>query len=224
MRIFIEIRAAEGGDDSKLFVSDLSKAYQRMAQKSGWIARYEYVSPGITVLQIDGNNLENWYNEAGGHRIQRIPPTERKGRTHTSTVTVAVLNYNPSLKKDIDEKEFEIEWFSGTGKGGQNRNKKQCCCRLKHIPTGMVSTAQTRSRINSYNEALSALKKRIEQEDRSTQYNTVNSIRKEQVGSGMRGDKIRTIQFQHNTAVDHRTGKRCTSDQYIRGEMYRLWP
>ena len=98
------------------------------------------------------------------------------------------------------------------------------CCRLKHVPTGIVATAQTRSRKTSLSQAMQALKQRVTELETGTKLAEVNNIRKEQVGTGQRGDKIRTIQFQNNSAVDHRTGKRCTSEQYLRGEMHKLWP
>lgn len=116
-----------------------------------------------------------------------------------------------------------VSWFSGTGPGGQNRNKVQASCRLTHIPTGIVATAQTRSRTNSYEQALETLTARLnELIFQKHQQDLRNDIRK-QVGSGQRGDKIRTIQFQHNVATDHRTDKRITADEYMRGMMDKLW-
>jgi peptide chain release factor 1 len=182
-------------------------------------------APGLTVLKIIGTDLSGFYNEAGGHRIQRIPPTERKGRTHTSTVTVAVLNAPPSTSGiDLSESNLKIEWYSGSGSGGQHRNKHQNSVRLTHLPSNITVTSQTRSRKNSLNEAMAELKRRLDHIEKSTRYHETNSIRKGQVGSGQRGDKVRTIQFQHNSAVDHRTGKRCTAEQYVKGEMNLLWP
>lgn len=181
-------------------------------------------APGIMILRISGNDLSAWFNEAGGHRIQRVPPTERKGRTHTSTVTVAVLEHMPLRNTEITESDLKIEWYSGTGAGGQHRNKHSNSIRLTHKPTGITVSSQTRSRKNSYNNALAELKERIDKNQRSSNYHKSNAIRKEQVGSGQRGDKVRTIQFQHNTAIDHRTGKRCTAEQYLKGGMHLLWP
>ena len=163
------------------------------------------------------------FNEPGGHRIQRVPPTERKGRVHTSTVTVAVID--PSVVKvGVADSELKIEWYSGTGCGGQNRNKVKTSCRITHIPSGITQTAQTRSRTNSYTIALSELVDRVEKSHQSDFNKASAIIRKDQVGSGMRGDKIRTIRFQDNTAVDHNTGKRITADKYLKGFMNELWP
>lgn len=175
------------------------------------------------VLKLEGDELDVWNAEAGGHRIQRVPPTEKRGRVHTSTVTVAVLPHNPQETFEIREEDLRIEWYSGTGKGGQNRNKVQACCRLRHVPTGCVVSVQSRSRTNSFNSAFAELKKRLTEEHTSSIRDKESTMRKLQVGSGQRGDKIRTIQFQNNVAHDHRTGKRITAEQYLKGNMNLLW-
>ena len=163
-------------------------------------------------------------NEAGGHRIQRVPPTERRGRVHTSTVTVAIIENFEQQIKPVSIEDCDIEWFSGSGAGGQHRNKHQNCCRLRHKETGIIESAQCRTRPQSQEQALEALRKRIESISKSAIYAEIAKDRKEQVGSGQRGDKIRTIQFQNDCAVDHRTGKRTTADQYMKGKMDQLWP
>jgi peptide chain release factor 1 len=138
-------------------------------------------------------------------------------------VTVAVMPYNPQQEIELHERDLEISWFSGTGPGGQNRNKVQASCRLKHVPSGVVVCAQTRSRINSLNEAKAELKRRLTNLHNSSIRQEQSTMRKGQVGSGQRGDKIRTIQFQNNVAQDHRTGKRITAEQYMKGNMNLLW-
>lgn len=133
------------------------------------------------------------------------------------------MDYNPTVKLEFREQDCKISWFSGTGPGGQNRNKVQASCRVTHLPSGTMVTAQTRSRKNSLNQAMSELKARLKLSTDGLNSNTLNSQRREQVGSGQRGDKKRTVQFQHNTATDHETNKRCTVEQYMRGETFRLW-
>jgi peptide chain release factor 1 len=161
-------------------------------------------------------------NESGGHRIQRIPPTERKGRVHTSTVTVAIID--PSVQQfSISDKDLRIEWYSGTGAGGQHRNKKQNSCRLTHIPTGVVSTAQCRSRESSYDEAFKSLKLKVESAANQERSNTVAHDRKLQVGSGQRGDKIRTYRFQDDTVCDHMTHKTGAVSRVLKGNFDLLW-
>lgn len=176
------------------------------------------------ILKISGKDIAGLENEAGGHRIQRVPPTERKGRTHTSTVTVAVMDDNPSISIEINQCDLDINWFSGTGPGGQNRNKVMASCRVRHIPTGTVATAQTRSRITSLSQAIETLKTKIVELSTVNNSNNLKSIRRDQIGTGRRGNKIRTIQFQNDTAIDHITNKRITAEEYMKGMMYKLWP
>jgi peptide chain release factor 1 len=162
------------------------------------------------------------YNESGGHRIQRVPPTERKGRVHTSTVTVAIVD--PSTHSaELKESDLKIEWFSGTGAGGQNRNKVKNSCRITHSPTGMVATAQTRDRINSKRLALTDIEKRVNNHFSSIAAKGQSDNRKSQVGSGMRGDKIRTYRFQDDIVTDHKTGKRDSVRKILSGNFDLLW-
>lgn len=157
--------------------------------------------------------------EAGGHRVQRVPPTERQGRVHTSTVTCAVLDPHDASEHDLDPREFEVQWYSGTGSGGQHRNKHQNSCRLIHRPTGMVSTAQCRSRQQSYDQALEDLRQRLSRQHGQHQRHQENTIRHSQVGSGMRGDKIRTYRFQDDTVKDHRTDKTLRLRKVLAGDF-----
>lgn len=172
---------------------------------------------------MDGQDLHKLEQEAGGHRLQRIPPTEKRGRVHTSTVTVSVTD--PTSKSDvtIPDRDLKIEWYSGSGAGGQNRNKVQACCRLRHLPTGIVTTAQTRSRDNSYRLALEEMHARISEMAMSKQHGDRAAQKRQQVGSGQRGDKIRTIRFQDDRATDHRTDKRMRATDYMEGKMDQLW-
>lgn len=179
--------------------------------------------PGFCVIKLEGKDLKPWAQEAGGHRVQRVPPTEKRGRVHTSTVTVAVLEYPSEQAIEILDKDLTIEWFSGTGPGGQNRNKVMASCRLRHTPTGIVVSAQTRSRVTSLAQAKAELTSRIHAQCNARQHLVTSQERKQQVGSGQRGDKIRTIQIQHDCVVDHRTGKRCSAESYLKGEIYKLW-
>jgi peptide chain release factor 1 len=163
-------------------------------------------------------------NEAGGHRIQRVPPTERKGRVHTSTVTVAVIDGEEHCKPvTIQQLDLKIEWYSGTGAGGQHRNKHQNSCRITHLPTGLVVTAQTRSRQNSLDEAMSTLNQKLDETTKRSYNSVIDSDRKRQVGSGMRGDKIRTYRFQDDVVQDHLTGKKAKCQQILKGNFDLLW-
>ena len=179
---------------------------------------------GECSLLIEGADLSGLDNEPGGHRIQRVPPTERKGRVHTSTVTVAVVD-STHVKGSvtIPQQDLKIEWYSGTGAGGQHRNKHQNSCRITHLPSGVVATAQTRSRQNSFDQAMAAIQTAVDNEAKRCYNNNIASDRKSQVGSGMRGDKIRTYRFQDDTVQDHITGKRSKVKKVMNGHFDELW-
>lgn len=163
-------------------------------------------------------------NECGGHRIQRVPPTERKGRVHTSTVTVAVIDCIEGIAPStIPDSDLRIEWYSGTGAGGQHRNKHQNSCRITHIPSGVVATAQTRSRQNSYNLAIQNIQKELDADTKRRYNSNIASTRKDQVGSGMRGDKIRTYRFQDDRVQDHITEKVASTKKVLQGNFDLLW-
>jgi peptide chain release factor 1 len=180
---------------------------------------------GECSLEVEGADLSGLDNEPGGHRIQRVPPTERKGRVHTSTVTVAVIDRMEENKSSaIPQSDLRIEWYSGTGAGGQHRNKHQNSCRITHIPSGTVVTSQNRSRQNSLDSALSELRHRLDFEAKRTYNDNISTNRKSQVGSGMRGDKIRTYRFQDDRVQDHITelGAKCST--ILKGNFDLLWP
>lgn len=175
-------------------------------------------------IEVKGTDLSGLKNECGGHRIQRVPPTERKGRVHTSTVTVAIIDANNPVTIDsIPESHLRVEWYSGTGAGGQHRNKHQNSCRITHIPSGLVATAQTRSRQNSYNTAMQNIQETIDIQAKTQYNNSIASDRKQQVGSGMRGDKIRTYRFQDDVVKDHVTDKSASVKKVLAGNFNLLW-
>lgn len=178
-------------------------------------------------LTIEGpsSDLDVFRTEGGGHRVQRIPPNERRGRVHSSTVTVAVLGETQNdpkyLKRQAED--FSISFFSGTGPGGQNRNKVQASARIVHVPTGLVRTAQTRSRENSVRLAMEALIQDLDVAQNQAQWAHTNSVRTEQMGSGMRGDKRRTYRTQEDMVSDHETGKRARMSDVMKGRFDALW-
>lgn len=173
-------------------------------------------------IEVSGTDLSNLQNESGGHRIQRVPPTERKGRIHTSTVTVAITD--PELQiSTYKDSDFRIEWYSGTGAGGQHRNKHQNSCRITYLPTGQVATAQCRSRQNSLEQAKSALLETLNTQAHKEFKQHLDTDRKLQVGSGMRGDKIRTYRFQDDTVKDHNTGQSASASKVLKGYFDLMW-
>lgn len=173
---------------------------------------------------MSGEDLTPLENEAGGHRVQRVPPTEKRGRVHTSTVTVAITDPDSAPEFTLRDDEIRVEWFSGTGKGGQHRNKHQNSCRIIHTPTGTVETRQGRHRDANYRDARTALEKRLTQHAEIKSKKNTDTKRREQVGSGMRADKTVTIQFQNNKAINHMTNKTITATSYMKGYMDNTWP
>lgn len=144
----------------------------------------------------------------------------------TSSVTIAVINPNVNLSEKhttISDKDFRVEWFSGTGKGGQHRNKRMNSCKLMHIPSGIVETRQGRKRESNLREAKAAILSRLKSMRRSESRGIVERIRKSQVGSGMRGDKIRTYRFQDDSVHDHNTGRRAKCAKVMKGHFDLLW-
>lgn len=143
---------------------------------------------------------------------------------HTSTVTVAVLDNIASVSVQADVSDFRVDWYSGSGAGGQHRNKHQNSARVTHLPTGIVRKAETRSRESSLREAMAAVKAALEERAAAAGHQAENTVRRGQVGSGMRGDKRRTYRFQDNSVVDHVTGKQARCSDVMRGMVDRLWP
>jgi peptide chain release factor 1 len=157
-------------------------------------------------------------DESGGHRWQRVPPSERHGRVHTSTITVAVLPEPAEAPVRVEERDLEWKSCLGTGSGGQKRNKTACTVQLTHRPSGLqVRCETTRSLPQNRVAALAILRARLWQRERTRLDDARAGERKRQVGSGMRGDKRRTIRAQDGTVVDHVTGKRWTLRDYERG-------
>jgi peptide chain release factor 1 len=178
---------------------------------------------GEISIEVEGRDLTELNKEQGGHRIQRVPPTERRGRVHSSTVTVAVIDPKTVKTYSFNPRDFEVQWYSGTGSGGQHRNKHQNSCRIIHIETGVVSTAQCRSRENSFDEAKTTILARLNAHSAKSAYDELAVERKEQVGSGERGDKIRTYRFQDNTVKDHVTEKTARTTDVMNGKFDLLW-
>jgi peptide chain release factor 1 len=139
-------------------------------------------------------------------------------------VTVAIVDAEgPAKQQTIPNSDLRIEWYSGTGAGGQHRNKHQNSCRITHIPSGVVATAQCRSRENSLAEAMSTIQERIDNQVKHLYNNNIASNRKQQVGSGMRGDKIRTYRFQDDVVKDHMTDRTASVKKVLAGNFNLLW-
>lgn len=177
--------------------------------------------PGLIVVHVKGSKAWQLFKEEpGGHRWQRVPPNEKRGRVHTSTITVAVLPEPTEVELVINDRELEIKAIRGTGAGGQKRNKTSNCIQLRHLPTGiMVRCESERSREQNRLTAIAHLRAQLWETEKSRAKDARDSDRKQQVGAGQRGDKRRTIRVQEDTVVDHVTGKRWRFKDYERGNL-----
>ena len=229
----IEIRAAEGGEDARQFVAELATVYLRASEREGWKACVDRtpdmrLGNQTLLLEINGQGAEILDGESGGHRIQRIPNSEKRGRVHSSTVTVAVLcaqdkPANTTIWMQREVGDFSCTWFSGTGCGGQYRNKHMNSARIVHLPTATTQCAQTRSRENSYQAAMTSLVAELDRQSVLAGGAAINGTRRNQVGSGQRSDKRRTWRFQEGRIHDHMTGRSARVEQVMRGELRLLW-
>lgn len=172
------------------------------------------------------SDIKGFEKEAGGHRIQRIPPTERRGRVHTSTVTVSVLDGKQAEEGAYDRRhkdDFGYRWFGATGAGGQHANKHHNSLELTHLPTGHSVKAQGRSRAANERDAMAGLCAKLDGLRNASGAAETNAVRAKQIGSGMRGDKTRTYRFRDDAVEDHVTDKRTTCKKFMRGEIDLLW-
>jgi len=174
---------------------------------------------GLVVLRVEGRGaIELFAHEAGGHRWQRVPPTERKGRVHSSTITVAVLPAPRETELVIHERELEWSTCRASGSGGQHLQKTDSAVQLRHVPTGLIVKTQiARSQHQNREVALATMRARLAALARDGAARERASARRQQVGSGMRGDKRRTIRVQDDSVVDHATGRSWRFKDYERG-------
>ncbi|VTU41662.1 MULTISPECIES: peptide chain release factor-like protein [unclassified Variovorax] len=156
--------------------------------------------------------------EAGGHRWQRVPPTERRGRVHSSTVTIAVRQTS-KLAFVLDEAELDERFKRSTGPGGQHRNKSDCCVVLTHRATGITVTVDSRSQADNRREARVEMARRLKQLWDSGLSAAAASDKRRQVGTGQRGDKVRTYSAQHGIVTDHRTGRKAPLEAVQAGRL-----
>ena len=213
--IIVEIRAGTGGDEASLFSRDLYRMYSRFAQIRGWgqkmldsstndLGGYKEI-----VFELSGLGVYDAMKYEGGvHRVQRIPKTEKQGRIHTSTVTVAVLPKPKKTEIDINPSNLKISTYKSSGAGGQYVNKTESAIRILHIPTGMVVTSQTeRNQLQNKNNALDILAARLLEKQKKEQHSQITGARKEQIGWAQRAEKMRTYNFPQDRITDHRIGK-----------------
>ncbi|MDD4358264.1 MAG: PCRF domain-containing protein [Candidatus Pacebacteria bacterium] len=214
--IIIEIRAGVGGDEAALFASDLFRMYTRYAQDRNWevfvLSENKSEVGGVkeVVFEIKGDTaFEDLKYEAGVHRVQRIPKTEKSGRIHTSTATVAVLPKLEAAQINLNPGEVRIETTKASGPGGQYVNKRMTAVRAVHIKTGLVVTCQSeRSLQQNKEQALAIIAAKLKEEERRKNISQIEGKRREQIGSADRGEKIRTYNFPQDRVTDHRINKK----------------
>jgi peptide chain release factor 1 len=216
----LEIRGATGGDEAKIWARDLIRMYSRFAIAHSW--KVEHLED--EVIRIKGPSAFTLLQfEAGVHRVQRIPTTERYGRIHTSTATIAVLPEIEEREIYINPSDLQWEFFRSGGHGGQNVNKVSTAVRLYHKPSGIVVTAQ-RERFQEQNRriALSLLRGKLWETEENKKLHT-EGLARELAGRGMRAEKIRTYNFPQNRVTDHRLNKSWHNlEEIIEGKLDKI--
>lgn len=208
----VEIRAGAGGEEAALFVASLMRMYTKYAQKRGWksalIDANETSHGGFkeVVFEMHGKGVySDMCLESGVHRVQRIPETEKQGRIHTSTASVAVL---PEVEEDeitVNPADIKMDTYRSGGAGGQNVNKVETAVRLTHVPTGIVVASQSeRFQAKNRMKALQILESKLRQVQEEKRQKEIGQLRKEQIGTGDRSEKIRTYNFPQDRVTDHR--------------------